>query len=132
MPEALPKMLSCPEDLELILVNLLLNAAQAVDKDESWVRLRVERSDHLTIEVSDNGCGMDEKTRERAFDPLFATKSAGEGLGLGLYVCSEIMKRLGGIIKLDGELGRGSIFRVILLDPKFADKEGRGIDPVVN
>ena len=87
IPQDLPLILSDPYALQHILINLLINAAQAANKEDSWIKLSVSegptRSDHITIEVSDNGCGMDEKTKQHLFDPFFTTKSIGEGTGLG-------------------------------------------------
>ena len=90
IPPNLPLIKSDPKIVEQVLVNLLINAAQAVDKKDSWVRLNVTVAgswpDHLMIEVSDNGSGMDEKTIKKIFDPFFTTKSPGKGTGLGLTI----------------------------------------------
>ena len=118
IPQNMPPVLSDPYALQHILINLLINAAQAADKDGSWIKLSVSkvptRSGWITIEVSDNGCGMDEKTRQHLFDPFFTTKSIGEGTGLGLYVCYTLIVELGGRIDVDSQSGQGSTFRVIM------------------
>ena len=118
IPPNLPPVISDPYALQHILINLLINAAQAANKDDAWIKLSVSegptRSDHIIIEVSDNGCGMDEKTRQHLFDPFFTTKSIGEGTGLGLYVCYTLIGELGGRIDVDSEPGQGSTFKVIL------------------
>ena len=117
-PQNLPTIRTDSEILEQVLINLLVNAAQAADKEDSWVKLNVltENKDrgHLIIEVSDNGCGMDDITRKKIFDPFFTTKPAGEGTGLGLYVCHNLLEGLGGRIEVESEPGKGSKFRVIL------------------
>lgn len=116
----LPPILSDPYALQHILINLLINAAQASDKEGSWIKLCVHEGqtrsdqDHIIIEVSDNGCGMDEKTRQHLFDPFFTTKSIGEGTGLGLYVCYTLIGDLGGRIDVDSVPGQGSTFKVLL------------------
>jgi len=83
IPESLPPILADLETLEQILVNILINAAQAADKEHSWVRLSVKLGntwpDHLIIEVSDNGCGMDDETTGKIFDPFFTTKGPEAG-----------------------------------------------------
>ena len=118
IPQNLPPILSDPYTLQHILINLLINAAQAANKEDSWIKLSVSegqtRSDQLIIEVSDNGCGMDEKTKQHLFDPFFTTKSIGEGTGLGLYICYTLIGELGGRIDVDSEPGQGSTFKVIL------------------
>jgi len=122
--EGLPKTLTSPEELELVLVHLLINATHAVDKEDSWIKVNVFAREGLSIEVADNGCGMDEATRKRVFEPLFTTRSSGDGFGLGLYVCNNIVEGLRGSIEVESEAGKGSTFRVILRDPVFADEQG--------
>ena len=118
IPQNLPPLLSDPYALQHILINLLINAVQAANKGNSWIKLRVSedhaRPDNIIIEVRDNGCGMDEKTRQHLFDPFFTTKSIGEGTGLGLYVCYTLIGELGGRIDVDSEPGQGSTFKVVL------------------
>ena len=76
--------------------------------------------------MSDNGCGMDEATRKKAFDPLFTTKPSSDGFGLGLYVCENIIAGLGGRIEVESEPGRGSTFRLLFREPKFEQaRDGR-------
>lgn len=119
IPENLPKFWSDPYALEQILLNLLSNAAQAVsDTKDSMVVLSVSirnsRLDHLILEVDDNGTGMDDKTKEKIFNPFFTTKSLSQGTGLGLYICRELVHNLRGRIEVESEPGKGSRFRVIL------------------
>lgn len=122
--EDLPKTLTSADELELVLVHLLINAAHAADKEDSWIGLRVFAQDALCIEVSDNGCGMDEATRKKAFDPLFSTKSSTDGFGLGLYVCDNIITGLGGRIEVESEPGKGSTFRLLFKEPRFEEAQG--------
>ncbi|MDL1962795.1 MAG: HAMP domain-containing histidine kinase, partial [Deltaproteobacteria bacterium] len=108
-----------PGALEQILVNFLINAAQAADKENSWVKLSVKQGksiwrNYLIIEVSDNGCGMDIATREKIFDPFFTTKASGEGTGLGLFVSNSLAEALDARIEVESDPGKGSTFRVIL------------------
>jgi len=117
-PEKSPIIFSDPYALEQILINLLLNAAQAADKKGSWIRLDVKNNDssqeHIVIEISDNGCGIDEKTQLRIFDPFYTTKTSAEGTGLGLFVCHNLARDLGGRIEVQSHSGQGSTFRVVL------------------
>ncbi len=136
IPDHLPKIHTDPEVIEQVIVNLLINAAQAADKEESWIRLDVILEDgwrkHVIIEICDNGCGMDRTTREKIFDPFFSTKGPGEGTGLGLYICQSRLEAIGGRIEVQSDVGVGSTFRVILINDKNLDKhlpentEGRG------
>jgi signal transduction histidine kinase len=116
--EELPKIFTNSKAIEQVLINLLVNAAQAVDKEDSRVKLDVSldktSQKNLIIKVEDNGCGMDEKTRNRLFDPFFTTKPSAEGTGLGLYVSNNLIEALGGRIEVESEPGKGSSFRVIL------------------
>jgi signal transduction histidine kinase len=118
IPENLPKIYTEPYALEQILMNLLINATQAADKHDSWIKLNatVENGEreHIIIVVSDNGCGIDKETQLKIFDPFFTTKSQVEGTGLGLYVCYTLVERLKGRIEVESEPGKGSKFRLIL------------------
>jgi signal transduction histidine kinase len=121
IPENLPTVFTEPFALEQILINLLINAVQSLDKHDTWVRLSVSisngsdgRQEEVAISVSDNGCGLDENARGQLFDPFFTTKPPGEGTGLGLYVSRNLIEGLGGRILVDSEVGVGSKFTVIL------------------
>lgn len=81
----------------------------------------------VRLEVSDNGGGMDEETRQRAFEPFFTTRRVNEGTGLGLSVVHGIVKAHHGVVVIDSEPGRGSTFTVYLPaaeDPKPAAVAG--------
>ncbi len=118
IPKDLPKVYTEPYALEQILLNLLVNAAQATDKHDSWIKLKVsvndERPKHITIEVGDNGCGIDNGAQLKIFDPFYTTKSHVEGSGLGLYVCHTLAERLDGRIDVESEPAKGSIFKLTL------------------
>jgi signal transduction histidine kinase len=116
--EDLAKIFTNSKAIEQVLINLLVNAAQAADKEDSRVKIDVfmdkTSQNNLIIEVEDNGCGMDDKTRNRLFDPFFTTKSPSEGTGLGLYISNSLLEALGGWIEVESKPGKGSMFRVIL------------------
>jgi PAS domain S-box-containing protein len=102
-----------------VFLNLLLNAAHAIqeggtERNEIRVSTRTDARGHAVIEVRDSGTGIPPEIRERIFDPFFTTKPAGEGTGLGLWICHGIVTALGGQVSLDSEMGRGSTFRVTL------------------
>jgi signal transduction histidine kinase len=114
----IPKIFTNFKAIEQVLINLLVNAAQAADKESSRVEIDVSMDkssqNNLIIEVKDNGCGIDEKTMNRLFDPFFTTKPPAEGTGLGLYVSNNLIEALGGSIEVESKPGKGSVFRVIL------------------
>jgi signal transduction histidine kinase len=116
--EDLPPIFTYPRALEQVLVNLLINATQAVDGRDSRVVLTAKhvntRQYRLNIEVSDNGSGMDEKTREKIFEPFFTTRVRENGSGLGLFVSKNLIEEMGGRIKVISKLGVGSTFRIVL------------------
>jgi C4-dicarboxylate-specific signal transduction histidine kinase len=105
-----------PDALEQVLINLLINAAQAADKEDSWIRLKtyLPETDSKTavIEVRDNGVGVHPRHLERIFDPFFTTKAPGIGTGLGLSVSLSLMRRMGGHIDVRSEPGRWTAFKV--------------------
>lgn len=118
IPDGLPALTSDPIAIEQIVVNLMVNAAHAADKDDSWVRLTIaegkEPTGEMIVEVSDNGCGIDSETQKKIFDPFFTTKAVGVGTGLGLSISHRLVTELGGRIEVESEVGRGSVFRVVL------------------
>jgi len=132
-----PPVLADPVQLEQVLLNLALNARDALtetppaDGEPARVVIRV-RSTHLTghddeavaLEVTDNGPGMDAETRDRACDPFFTTKGAGLGKGLGLSVVSGIAERLGGRLDISSRPGVGTTVRVVL--PASSGQPGAG------
>ncbi len=107
-------------ELGRIALNLLVNAAQAIEKDNVVVAHRVVvragviSDAEVFFEVEDDGIGMDEETRQRAFDPFFTTKARGTGTGLGLSLSHRIVQSLGGRISIESQPGQGTTVRVVL------------------
>src|SRR4051812_17720982 len=102
-----------------VFLNLLLNAAHAIaegetERNEIRVSTRTDGRGFAVVEIRDTGVGIPPEIRDRIFDPFFTTKPAGEGTGLGLWICSGILSGLGGEISVDSEKGKGSVFRVSL------------------
>jgi signal transduction histidine kinase len=127
LPENPDRIWTDPNALEQVLLNLLVNAAQATEKGDSRLELSVEIRDgwldHTIFEIRDNGSGMDEKTLHKIYDPFFTTKSDFGGTGLGLYVSLSLVEGLRGRIEVESEPGRGSTFRVILPDKERRSKK---------
>lgn len=101
-----------------VLTNLLLNAAQAIpegaaDRHEIAVAL-FARGETAVVRVTDTGSGIPSEVQDRIFEPLFTTKSRESGLGLGLSISADILRRHGGEIRLARSSPEGSVFEVIL------------------
>lgn len=100
IPEGLSEQLTDPMAIEQVLINLLINAAHAADKDDSKIKLTI--TEHVApermviLEVIDNGCGIDSKIMKKIFDPFFTTKTVGVGTGLGLSISHWLVTELGG------------------------------------
>ena len=104
--------------VEQVVLNLLLNAAQAMVESRVAVNeiracVRQDGEGRTVLEVSDNGQGIAADVLPRIFDPFFTTKPAGVGTGLGLSICHGIVASLGGQITVHSELGEGTTFRVV-------------------
>ncbi|MGO8999098.1 MAG: ATP-binding protein [Polyangiaceae bacterium] len=102
-------------------VNLLLNAAQAVHAKRetgttaSFVKVSTFVSGGaIVVRVSDTGVGIEPRVLPRIFDPFFKTKAAGDGAGLGLAIAHNLVRRVGGDIRVTSEPGEGSTFEVVL------------------
>ena len=112
----LPEVFVDGEKLKQVLVNLLVNAKQAISGNgriDVSVGMDPEENS-IVITVSDTGCGMSPKTEERIFDPFFTTKPVGEGTGLGLSVSYGIVHDHGGRIEVSTQEDVGSTFTVWL------------------
>ena len=122
----LPAVRAEPAEVERILINLAVNARDAMPRggllaietaDVSYGTLgNVPRPPHLplaeyiVLTVHDTGAGMSEETRSRIFEPFFTTKPAGRGTGLGLWIARDIMQRYGGTIEVTSAPGCGTTF----------------------
>lgn len=115
----LPAITAVADHLTQVLMNLLINAADAMDHaTEAGARkIRIATSvvaDGVVIAVSDNGRGMSPEVLARAFDESFSTKSAGKGRGLGLFVCKTLMEESGGSIALASVPNDGTVAKLHL------------------
>lgn len=110
----LPPVRCLPGQINQVFMNLLVNAAQAIDKKGTiTVRSGVE-GDQVWTEVEDTGCGIPQKHLDRIFEPFFTTKPVGKGTGLGLSLAYGIVKHHDGRIEVHSQEGQGSRFRVWL------------------
>ncbi|HAJ25990.1 MAG TPA: histidine kinase [Syntrophus sp. (in: bacteria)] len=96
--------------LNQVFMNLLVNAAQAIEK---WGKITVRtrtQGDDIYVSVADTGSGIPEENLKKIFEPFFTTKAAGKGTGLGLSISYDIVKMHGGDITVESEVGKGSTF----------------------
>ncbi|WP_337015246.1 ATP-binding protein [Pantoea agglomerans] len=109
--------------LENALMNLVVNARDAMHQQSGEIRLRIwnqrrlevdEKRDRVTIEVIDHGCGMSAGVREQVFEPFFTTKATGSGSGLGLSMVYGFVRQSGGQIELETAPGQGTTVRLLL------------------
>ncbi|MBI3989648.1 MAG: hypothetical protein HY347_08520 [candidate division NC10 bacterium] len=109
----LAKVLGSPNHLEQVLLNLLINAREAMPQGgKLLVETRKARDGHVQLLVADTGVGIPEEARPRLFDPFFTTKE--RGTGLGLSISYGIIQGHGGAIEVESEVGKGSTFLVTL------------------
>lgn len=112
--QGLPNVMLDRHMIEQVLMNLVLNAVQAM-KDGGGLTIRTSVVEGVClIEVRDTGSGIPPAVLPRIFDPFFTTKSEGEGTGLGLSVSLGIVERHGGKILVDSEIGKGTTFTLCL------------------
>jgi PAS domain S-box-containing protein len=112
----IPAMVLDEKKIRQVLINLLMNARHAVG-DAGQIRVATVFSPsprQVTIQVADNGYGIEQQHLQHIFDPFFTTKPTGEGTGLGLSVSYGIVKKHGGEILVESKPGEGSIFTVVL------------------
>ena len=109
-----PSVRGNPERLLQLLLNLLLNAADAMpDGGKLRVTLGPEGEDSIAMGIADTGAGIPKEDLPRIFEPFFTTKAAGEGNGLGLMVAKGIVSDHGGSIQVTSEEGLGSAFHIV-------------------
>lgn len=123
----LPVIMGNGNQIQQVLMNLMINAQQALDGKPGAVRLSSALMDsgYIEVRVSDNGPGMPEEVRSKIFEPFFTTKSAGKGTGLGLSVSYGIVRDHKGDIRVESEPGVGTTF-IISLPVTVAEGEFKG------
>ncbi|PAP76938.1 hybrid sensor histidine kinase/response regulator [Rubrivirga marina] len=107
-----PAILGTPTELREVLVNLVLNAVQAMPAGGTLTLTTSRRDRAAIIEIGDTGVGMTESVKRRVFEPLFTTKGSG-GSGMGLTMSQGIVQEHNGRIEIESEPGRGTLFRLV-------------------
>ena len=119
----LPTVLLDRESFHGALLNLVLNAQQAMPEGGQLVVRTYGTADGVALDLIDTGCGMDENTREHVFDAFFSTRSGGSGLGLP--TARKIIEAHGGSIALQTKPGRGTQSTIKLPMPARLPADGR-------
>lgn len=112
----IPSITCSPSQINQVLLNLVTNAAQAMDKPEKKIVITTRREgmEAIAIEVTDNGKGIAPDALAKIFDPFYTTKEIGKGTGLGLSIAYKIVAQHGGRIDVKSQPGMGTSFTVIL------------------
>ena len=116
LDEKLPLTIIDPSQIERVFINIIVNAADAMDGNGKLnLATRFDSVDHcIEVEFSDTGHGIAKENLEKIFDPFFTTKDTGHGVGLGLAISFGIIKEHKGTISVESEIGKGTTFIVRL------------------
>ena len=130
IPGTKDTILADPVQINQVLMNLCINASQAMEESGGRLEISADREvlpsryldhysylkpgEYVRLSVRDTGQGIDPGIINRIFDPYFTTKETGKGSGMGLSVVHGIVKNHGGVIQVDSELGKGTVFTIFL------------------
>jgi len=116
LQQTLPYITISPSEMQQVLLNLINNALDAMEKTGGTIQISTKISEiepgHIVIIIEDNGPGIPEANLSRIFDPFFTTKPVGKGTGLGLSICYGIINKMGGKIDVQSAPGKGARFRI--------------------
>jgi len=126
IPDDIPEFESDRGKLQQIFLNLINNAFAAMT-DGGKLEIKVSRrsDNEVSVEVSDDGCGISESDMKRVFEPFFTTKSRTGGTGLGLSITYGLVQEIGGKIQVKSTVGKGTRFTIIL-PLTYIKKKGEG------
>jgi len=111
----LPVIQASPSELQQVLLNLVNNAIDAIERPGGTVTVATRAAGaEVVLEVRDTGKGIPEANLGRIFDPFFTTKPVGQGTGLGLPICYGIVEKMGGRITVESEIEKGTTFTVFI------------------
>jgi two-component system NtrC family sensor kinase len=111
----IPEIQCSPSQVNQVFLNIITNAAQAIEtQGEIVITTRLHDANRVAIQISDTGCGIPEENLSKIRDPFFTTKEVGTGTGLGLSIVDEIIRSHHGELLVESEVGKGSVFTVVL------------------
>lgn len=110
----LPSIECFPHQLNQVFMNILVNAAQAIEGQGSIFIQTAIKDDSISIIIRDTGAGIPPENLQKIFDPFFTTKAVGKGTGLGLYIAYGIVEKHQGKISVQSEVGKGTAFTIRL------------------
>jgi signal transduction histidine kinase len=123
----LPPVSCSPSQINQVILNLVTNAAQAIEGyGHIWIRTR-RTGGSVVIDIRDDGPGIPAEVQARMFEPFFTTKDVGQGTGLGLAICEKIVRAHGGAVTFTSQPGTGTTFSVTL--PIRAKQGGEAAAP---
>jgi signal transduction histidine kinase len=128
LDDELPKVLGHRVQLQQVVLNLIVNAVEAMESVDDRARMlrvaaQVVHSKDLVITIEDSGCGIEPKDIDRIFDRFFTTKS--HGIGMGLWICRSIVEAHDGRLWAEPGIRQGSVFRLLLPIPRAAGTASR-------
>ena len=107
--------ISCnPRQINQVYLNLIINAAQAIEEQGTITITTSCKGENAHIQISDTGVGIPQESLKKIFDPGFTTKGVGVGTGLGLSICYQILETHKGDILVESEVGKGTSFTIVL------------------
>ncbi len=114
LADALPSVMADGDELKQVVLNLALNARDAMEGGGTITIETAAIEDSVVLRIRDTGAGMDEATKARAFEPFFTTKPEGMGTGLGLSVAYGVVERLGGTLTIESAPGNGTTVEAVI------------------
>ena len=120
----LPEVHADPSQLNQVLVNLVINAVQAMPSGGRLTLRTLHDKDHVSLIVEDTGAGMDGEVLKKIYTPFFTTKDVGQGTGLGLPVVHGIVTSHGGSINVESSVNQGSRFEIQLPLTRLQEMQG--------
>ncbi|MEJ5366596.1 MAG: ATP-binding protein [Desulfosoma sp.] len=115
LTDGLPWVAMSPSEMQQVLLNLINNALDAMEKTGGTLDITTRFEDgRVIVDVADTGEGIPQAILQRIFDPFFTTKPVGKGTGLGLSICYGIIRKLGGDISVNSAVGVGTTFHIYL------------------
>jgi two-component system NtrC family sensor kinase len=123
LQEDLPRITGDENQLQQVLLNLSLNACEAMPNGGTLTVSTLALDDKVLLNVADTGCGIKKEHLDMVFEPFFSTKPVGKGTGLGLSVSYGIIQQHNGIVEVESEAGKGTTLRIAF--PRASSDSGQ-------